>query len=53
MKLVGEWKTGSIEQGKWVYPNGMYFEGQFKNNKPSGKGKWQFKNGNILEGEYE
>ena len=40
MKLVGTWKTGAIDSGKWVYPNGMFFEGQFKNNKPSGKGKW-------------
>jgi len=43
----------SIEKGKWVYPNGMFYEGDFANNKPNGKGKWVFKNGNLLEGEYE
>ena len=39
--------------GKWIYPNGMYFEGKFENNKPKGEGKWVFKNGNVLCGEYD
>jgi hypothetical protein len=39
--------------GKWIYPNGMYFEGKFENNKPKGEGKWVFKNGNVLLGEYD
>ena len=53
MKLYGDWTAGSITKGKWIYPNGMYFEGDFENNKPKGKGKWVFKNGNVLEGEYD
>ena len=53
MKLYGDWTAGSITKGKWIYPNGMYFEGSFENNKPKGTGKWVFKNGNELEGEYE
>ena len=52
MKLYGDWTASQITQGKWIYPNGMYYEGGFENNKPKGDGKWVFKNGNILEGEY-
>ena len=53
MKLFGLWKVGQIYNGKWIYPNGMFYEGKFENNKPNGPGKWNFKNGNVLEGEYE
>ena len=53
MKLYGEWAAGQISKGKWIYPNGMFFEGGFENNKPKGDGKWVFKNGNVLEGEYK
>ena len=28
-KLVGLFKNGSLVQGKWIYPNGSYFEGYF------------------------
>jgi len=52
MKMFGEWGTGQIKSGKWVYPNGVFFEGQFENNKPIGEGSWHFKNGNKLEGAY-
>ena len=53
MKLFGEWTAGQMTKGRWVYPNGMYFEGSFENNKPKGEGVWVFKNGNRLEGTYE
>ena len=53
MKIFGQWKNGQCDQGKWIYPNGMYFEGTFENNKPKGQGKWHFKNGNVLDGTYE
>ena len=53
MKLFGEWKNGEIKSGKWIYPNGTYYEGDFANNKPDGKGVWFFKNGNIMNGRYE
>ena len=53
MKLFGQWKGSQIEEGRWIYPNGMYYEGKFLNNKPCGMGKWVFKNGNQLDGEYE
>ena len=39
--------------GKWTYPNNMFFEGKFENNKPKGEGKWVFKDGNVLQGYYE
>jgi radial spoke head protein 1 len=38
MKLYGDWTAGSISKGRWIYPNGMYYEGDFENNKPIGKG---------------
>ena len=53
MKLFGQWKQEKISSGRWIYPNGVYYEGTFENNKPSGKGKWVFKNGNVLDGNYE
>ena len=42
MKYVGIFKAGQLVQGKWVYPNGSYFEGTFDNNKPKSKGTWHF-----------
>ena len=42
-----------MTRGRWIYPNGMYFEGNFENNKPKGEGVWVFKNGNRLSGTYE
>lgn len=32
MKYVGTFKCGKLEQGKWLYPNGSFFEGCFDNN---------------------
>jgi hypothetical protein len=29
MKLYGDWTAGAITKGKWIYPNGMYYEGGF------------------------
>jgi radial spoke head protein 1 len=52
MKMFGDWTAGNIKSGRWVYPNGIYFEGSFENNKPIGEGTWNFKNGNKLEGAY-
>lgn len=52
MKMFGDWKDGEIRKGRWVYPNGVFFEGDFENNKPSGKGTWHFSNGNSLQGVY-
>ncbi|CAI7720004.1 MORN repeat protein, putative [Plasmodium vivax] len=40
--LEGQWEDGYLTQGKWILPNGMYFVGNFKNNKPSGDGVWAF-----------
>ncbi|GAW80527.1 hypothetical protein, conserved [Plasmodium gonderi] len=41
--LEGHWEDGYIIHGKWILPNGMYFVGNFKNNKPYGDGIWAFK----------
>jgi radial spoke head protein 1 len=27
MKMFGDWKDGEIRNGRWVYPNGVYFLG--------------------------
>lgn len=51
-KLVGEWANGKITSGQWVFPNGTYYSGTFRYNKPYGKGVWIFGNGNQLTGEY-
>ncbi|ANQ07975.1 Uncharacterized protein PCOAH_00022450 [Plasmodium coatneyi] len=40
--LEGHWEDGYLTHGKWILPNGMYFVGNFKNNKPSGDGVWAF-----------
>ena len=52
MKFVGNFKGGQIGEGKWLYPNGSYFEGLFENNMPKAQGKWHFGNGNVVEGVY-
>ena len=52
MKYVGTFKNGELIQGKWLYPNGSFFQGNFENNKPKGKGTWHFVNGNTVEGDY-
>jgi len=51
-KLVGDWENGKIQVGKWVFPNGTFYSGKFRYNKPYGQGVWVFPNGNQLTGEY-
>ena len=52
-KLFGDWAAGKIQKGKWMYPEGMQFAGNFEHNKPSGLGEWLFKNGNKASGKYD
>jgi hypothetical protein len=52
MKMVGDWKEGQMVKGKWIYPNGVYYEGPFENNKPSGEGEWHFPDGNSCKGSH-
>ena len=52
-KYVGMFMQGQMVKGKWIYPNGSFFEGGFDNNKPKGAGAWQFDNGNKVEGTYK
>lgn len=51
-QLDGIWENGQIQQGKWIFPNGTFYCGSFKHNKPNGKGIWVFKNGNQLTGDF-
>ena len=53
MKLVGTWAKSQMQTGQWIYPNGLYWKGNFERNMPSGVGTWYFKNGNTLEGEFD
>ena len=49
---AGEWENGKIIKGKWIFPNGVYFEGPFVNNFPKGEGIWHFTNGNTVKGSF-
>ncbi|SOV77090.1 conserved Plasmodium protein, unknown function [Plasmodium sp. gorilla clade G3] len=40
--LEGNWVEGYLSYGKWILPNGMYFVGRFRQNKPTGDGTWIF-----------
>jgi len=52
MKIAGEWENGKILKGKWIFPNGTYFEGPFINNFPKDEGVWYFTNWNIVKGSF-
>ncbi|CAD8054128.1 unnamed protein product [Paramecium primaurelia] len=52
MRLVGQWKENKFVSGRWILPNGTYYEGEFDNNKPNKVGVWYFKNGNKIQGTY-
>ncbi|KAM3137522.1 hypothetical protein pb186bvf_010312 [Paramecium bursaria] len=52
-RLVGDWKENKIVKGKWILPNGTFFEGIFENNKPNNQGTFYFKNGNTVTGNYK
>lgn len=51
-KYNGIFKNGQMVNGKWLLPNGSYYEGNFNNNKPNGIGVWKFSNGNVVNGHY-
>jgi hypothetical protein len=52
MKIEGHWENGEVKSGKWIFPNGVYFEGKFEKNKPKGDGVWHFPNGNTIKGDF-
>jgi hypothetical protein len=51
-QLVGEWDSGKITNGTWIFPNGTRDCGGFRYNKPYGKGVWITRDGSQLTGEY-
>lgn len=53
LKLNGNWDNGNIVFGKWIFPNGIYWEGKFNKNKPIGEGSWKFPDGNQVKGEFK
>lgn len=50
LKISGNWENGTLTYGKWIFPNGIYWEGKFKKNKPIDSGVWNFPDGNKVEG---
>merc|ERR1712146_266572 len=52
MKLEGKWDTAKFVKGKWILPNGVFYEGNFTANKPNGDGVWYFGSGNEAHGVY-
>ena len=53
MKLVGSWEKSQMKSGQWIYPNGLYWKGNFESNTPMGRGAWYFKNSSTLEGGFD
>jgi len=53
MKIVGHWEHGEIITGKWLFPDGTYYEGIFEKNLPKNIGEWSFSNENKIKGEYK
>ena len=53
IQLEGKWEKNLLVEGRWILPNGTYYEGKFANNKPVNEGRWYFKNGNICNGVYK
>lgn len=51
-QMIGDWESGKIVTGRWVFPNGTFYCGDFRYNKPTGRGVWVFKNGNQQTGTY-
>jgi len=44
--------ASSTGKGKYVFPNGDVYEGDYLNGIPHGKGRYTFLNGEVFEGEY-
>jgi len=41
-----------MTQGKWILPDGSYYQGRWQGNQPNGSGSFFFPNGNCQKGEY-
>ncbi len=52
VKISGDWVSGLIQKGRWILPNGDYYEGEFKDNFPFGRGVWTKGSDTVIEGEY-
>lgn len=52
-QLIGTWEKGSFVEGKWQFKDGGYYEGVFKDGKPTDKGMFKFANGSTLAGSFK
>ena len=51
--MIKNRNIGKYENGKYIWEDGSYYEGELKNNLPNGKGIKYYTNGNILyEGDF-
>ena len=51
--IIERRNKGKYENGKYIWEDGKYYKGEFKNNLPEGKGIKYYSNGNILyEGDF-
>lgn len=51
-QLIGNWDKGNFVEGKWQFKDGGYYEGIFKDGKPTDKGSFKFANGSSLSGTF-
>lgn len=54
LSYEGDWTEGNMHgEGVIVFANGDRYEGEFRDNVPSGKGKYRYKDGGLDEGLWE
>lgn len=53
LKISGNWENGNLTEGKWIFPNGIFWEGKFNKNKPIGQGIWNFTDSNKVKGTFK
>ena len=52
-KFVGELEDASPKHGRIMFPDGILYEGEFRNWKPNGNGRQTFPDGEKYEGQFK